>query len=167
MNIDEHVRNHSFFNKSNYLSFQISTVHQSPQPGPSSRSDDRTFLCRRCTARFSNRRDLYLHGMQDHYQRGSGALQSRPWANGQAPWEVEDNPSLKTVYDANAPIILENHQQESSISSSYNVPLTSDFTVPQLMEHAERIYDRQGHAFRLNMEFGLILRHTETGEYRY
>ena len=35
------------------------------------------------------------------------------------------------------------------------------------MENAQRIYDRQGNAFRLNLEFGLILRHTETGEYRY
>ena len=36
-----------------------------------------------------------------------------------------------------------------------------------MMEQAERIYDRQGHAFRLNLKFELILRHTETGEYRY
>ena len=79
---------------------------------------------------------------------------------------VEGDDRLKNVYEANAPIILENHQ-ESSVSSSYNVPLTNDFTVPEIMEHAERIYDRQGHAFRLNLEFGLILRHTETGEYRY
>ena len=35
------------------------------------------------------------------------------------------------------------------------------------MEQAERIYDRQGYAFRLNLEFGLILQHTDTGEYRY
>lgn len=34
MNIDEHVRIHSFFNKSNYLSLQISTVHQSHNPDP-------------------------------------------------------------------------------------------------------------------------------------
>ena len=93
-------------------------------------------------------------------------LQSRQWEQDQAPWEVADEPLLKTVYEGNAPIILENHQ-ERSISSSYNVPLTNDFTVPQLMEHAERIYDRQGHAFRLNLELLLILRHTETGEYRY
>jgi len=58
--------------------------------------------------------------MQDHYQRGADALQSRPWAEGQVPWEVADDPPLKTVYKANAPIILENHQ-ESSVSSSYNV----------------------------------------------
>jgi hypothetical protein len=99
--------------------------------------------------------------MQELYQTGSGILQSRPWEQDQAPFEV-----LKTVYEGNAPIILENHQ-ESSLSSSYNIPLTNDFTVPQLMEHAERIYVRQGHAFRLTLELGLLLRHTETGEYRY
>lgn len=53
------------------------------------------------------------------------------------------------------------------MSSAYNVPLTNGFSIPQLMEQAQNIYDRQGHTFRLNLEFGLILRNTETGEYRY
>ncbi|CAG2213399.1 unnamed protein product [Mytilus edulis] len=128
--------------------------------------DERTFRCRRCTARFANRRQLYLHGMQHHYQSGGGALQARPWTDGETPWEADDDGPLKTVYEANAPIIMENHS-ESSVTSSYNVPLTNDFTVPQLMEQSERIFDRQRHAFRLNLEFGLILRHTETVEYRY
>ena len=35
------------------------------------------------------------------------------------------------------------------------------------MDHTQRIYDRQDNAFRLNLKYGLILRHTETGEYRY
>jgi hypothetical protein len=99
--------------------------------------------------------------MQEHYQTGGGALQAIPWQDCQAPWEVEGNDRLKNVYEANAPIILEN-RQESSVSSTYNVSHTNDFTVPEMMEHAERLYDRQGHAFRLNLEFGLILRHTET-----
>jgi hypothetical protein len=103
--------------------------------------------------------------MQEHYQSGGGALQAMPREDDQAPWEVEGDDRLKNVYEANAPIILGN-RQESSVSSTYNVPLTNDFTVPEMMEHAERIYDRQGHVFRLNLEFGLILRHTETGEYR-
>ncbi|VDI65788.1 Hypothetical predicted protein [Mytilus galloprovincialis] len=98
--------------------------------------------------------------MQHHYQTGAGGLQSRPWTHDEAPWEVEEDEALRTVYEANAPLILENHS-ESSVTSTYNVPLTNDFTVPQLMEQAERLYDRQGHAFRLNLEFGLILRHTE------
>ena len=36
-----------------------------------------------------------------------------------------------------------------------------------VMEHTELIYDRQGHAFRLKLEFDLILRYTTSGEYRY
>jgi hypothetical protein len=104
--------------------------------------------------------------MQEHYQSGGGALQAIPWEDDQAPWEVERDDRLKNVYEANATIILENHQ-ESAVSSTYNVPLTNDFTVLEMMEHAERIYHRQGHAFHLNLEFGLILRNTETGEYRY
>ena len=103
--------------------------------------------------------------MQEHYQSGGGALQSRPWAAGEAPWETDEDGPLKTVYEANEPLILENHE-ESSTSSTYNLPLTNDFSIDQLMEQSERIYDRQGHAFRLNLQFGLILRHTETGEYQ-
>ena len=76
--------------------------------------------------------------MQEHYQSGGGDLQARPWEDDHAPWEVEGDDRLKNVYEVNAPIILENHQ-ESSVSSSYNVPLTNDFTVPAMMEHAERI----------------------------
>ena len=104
--------------------------------------------------------------MREHYQTGGGTLQSRPWTNGESPWERDDDVRLKQVYEANEPLILENHE-ETSVISSYNVPLNNDFTIPQLMEHAQRIYDRQGNAFRLNLEFGLILRQTETGEYRY
>jgi hypothetical protein len=35
------------------------------------------------------------------------------------------------------------------------------------MTWAQDIYEQQQCAIRLNLEFGLILRHTETGEYRY
>lgn len=141
--------------------------NQSPVPGPSSRPDDdvRTIRCRRCTQSFSNRRELYLHGMQEHNQTGSVVLQSRPWNRGEAPWELDLDERLKTVYEANAPIILENNQ-ESSTTSSYNVPLTNDLSIPQLMEHAERIYDRQGHAFRLNWNsdsFYVIRKPASTG----
>jgi hypothetical protein len=55
--------------------------------------------------------------MQEHYQTGSGILQSRPWEQDQAPWEFEDDPLLKNVYKANVPMILENHQ-ESAVSKN-------------------------------------------------
>lgn len=145
-------------------------MESSPQPGPSSRPDVppevRSYRCRRCSQSFPNRRELYLHGMQKHFQTGGRALQERPWGIGQAPWETEGDPNLQRTYEANQGLILDS-PEESSVVSSYNVPLKNDFTIPQLMNHAQRIYDRQNNAFRLNLEFGLILRHTETGEYRY
>lgn len=115
---------------------------------------------------FPNRREMYLHGMQHHYQTGGNALQERPWGIDQAPWETEGDPNLQSTYEANQGLILAS-SEESSVVSSYNVPLNNDFTIPQLMNHAQRIYDKQNNAFRLTFEFGLILRHTETGEYRY
>ena len=153
-----------------YLLQTPDTTEKSPQPGPSSCPDIvpevKSFRCQRCLQSFSDRRGLYLHGMREHYQTGGGILQSRPWTNGESLWERDDDVRLKQVYEANESLILENHE-ETSVISSYNVPLNNDFTIPQLMEHAQRIYDRQGNAFRLNLEFGLILRHTETDEYRY
>lgn len=124
------------------------------------------FRCRRCTQSFSDRRELYLHRMQEHFQTGGGTLQARPWTNGEAPWERDNDDRLKQTYEANTPIILDNHQ-ESSVSSSYNFPITNGFTISQLMRQAEEVHDKQQNAFRLNLEFGLILRNTETGEYRY
>ena len=135
-----------------------------PQPGPSQQ-----FRCRRCDSSFENRRDLYLHGMRQHFQTGTGfslGLQNPPWKDRQAPWIQPDDAKLKDTYEANAPFILE-RDQEGSVNSIYNLPLTNAFTIPQLMTRAQEIYERQQNAFRLNLEFGLILRHTETGEYRY
>jgi hypothetical protein len=43
--------------------------------------------------------------------------------------------------------------------SVYNLPLTNAFTIPQLMTRVQDIYERQQYAFRLNLEFGLILFH--------
>ena len=45
--------------------------------------------------------------------------------------------------------------------------MCNPFTVDHIMTQANDIYDRQNSAFRLNLEFGLILLNTETGEYTY
>lgn len=127
----------------------------SPQPGPS-----RQLQCRRCTQSFDDRRQLYLHGMRHHFQKGEGAgLQDTPWEENSAPWSEPDDSKLKDTYESNAATILE-RDREGSVHSVYNLPLTSAFTVPQLMTRAQDLYERQQHAFRLNLEFGLILRHT-------
>jgi hypothetical protein len=77
--------------------------------------------------------------MQQHFQTGGKALQERLWEISQAPWETEEDDSrLNQVYEANEPLILDNHQ-ESSVISSYNVPLNNDFTSPQMMDHTQRV----------------------------
>jgi hypothetical protein len=89
-----------------YNSFRLilqEPSNQSPQPGlsslpePSIIQDENKYRCRRCTQRFPDRRQLYLHGMQEHYQSGGGALQARSWENDQAPCEVEGDDRLKNV----------------------------------------------------------------------
>ena len=146
--------------------FQVHQDHctsrpTSPQPGPI-----RQFRCRRCTQSFDDRRQLYLHGMRHHFQTGEGVgLQNPPWEENSAPWSETHDSKLKDTYESNAAIILEK-DREGSVHSVYNLSLTNAFTIPQLMTRAQDIYKRQQYAFRLNIEFGLILRHTETGEYR-
>ena len=49
----------------------------------------------------------------------------------------------------------------------YNFPLNDDFSLQDLMNHIETVYNDQNQAMRMNLSFGLILRNTRTGEYRY
>ena len=161
---------------SNHVDPQTSRADQQPtpeevqperyhaEPGPSRVNPTRTYRCRRCSSSFDNRRELYVHGMREHFQRGAGFLQPSPYIQGQEPWV--NNEPLREAYDVNSPIILQRHE-EGSVTSTYNLPLTNDFSTFELMEAMEEIYDRQQHAFRLNLHFGLILVNTETGEYRY
>ena len=99
--------------------------------------------------------------MRNHMQRGTGLLQPSPYGN---HWSYDR--ALKEAYDINKPLILQRHH-EGSVTSLFNVPLTNEFSTSDLMNSAQNIYDRQKHAFRLNLQFGLILVNSETGEYRY
>ena len=138
------------------------TVRTAPSVAESRPSQVR---CRRCTETFDNRRDLYAHGIREHYNQHGGALQPRPWEpNDTAPWDGDD--ALRQVYEANAPIILEHHRV-SPLQSVYNFPLTNDVSMNQLMGYAEYVYRQQQRAFRLNLVFGVVLRNRESGHYRY
>ena len=121
--------------------------------------------CRVCADMFPNRHEHYLHRMKYHNQSGSGTtLQPPPWGSQSPPFE--DNQPLLEVYDANRPLILANNQ-ESGIETIYNFPVSNNFSVDDIMTHANEVYDRQQSAFRVNLEFGLILVNTDSGEYRY
>ena len=152
------------------LQFQPSendNFEESPRPGTnrvtSPAAPSNILHCRCCNSSFSNRRELYVHHMR-YYQTGRGVLQPLPYAHGQEPW-IEDN-TLEEVYDTNRPLILQGHREEN-VHSTYNTPLTNYFSTNDLMDVMEEIYDCQHNAFRLNLQFGLILRNNETYEYRY
>lgn len=106
--------------------------------------------------------------MNEHVQVGAGQLQPRPWGNGTPPWEEGDwiNEQLKEVYETNASLILRRHQK-GNVCSVFNFPIDSHFSISEIMQAGNEIYDRQNKAFWLNLEFGLILKNSETGEYRY
>ena len=74
---------------------KLNTEPQSERYDPKSHS----LCCRRCSFSFENSRELYLHGMRQHYQVG-GALQARPWSDDNAPWirDGEDE-RLREVYE--------------------------------------------------------------------
>ena len=54
-------------------------------------------------------------------KRGGGTLQSRPWTNGESPWERDDDVRLKQVYEANEPLILENHEETSVMGKNVHL----------------------------------------------
>ena len=104
--------------------------------------------------------------MQQHYQVG-GALQRRPRNDDNAPW-VRDgqDDSLREMYEANAPLILE-PRDFGPLCSVYNFPIDIDITLVQLMRYANEIFTTEQRAFPLNIVFGTILQHRESGVYRF
>ncbi|KAJ8320616.1 hypothetical protein KUTeg_002203 [Tegillarca granosa] len=130
---------------------------------------EKVYHCRRCPFTCSDKKQLYLHRMREHFQRG-GSIHTRPWNDEtEAPWHREDgsvDERLRDVYTANEPIILQNHDI-GPVQSTYNFPIDNTLSVDQLMQQANAIYLDQQHSFRLNMSFGVILQNRVTGEYRY
>ena len=170
-----HEKNHCATNKNRNLA---GTPNQSQVRGAKRKLETPTAIkctkskqrrtevcCKQCGESFPNRHEHYLHRKWQHYQTGSGVpFQQPPWGNGLTPFE--NNNQLTDVYEANRPLILANHQ-ESGIEKVYNYPISNAFRVVDIMTHANEVYDRQQSAFRVNLEFGLILVNTDSGEYRY
>ena len=50
--------------------------------------------------------------------------------------------------------------------SRYNFPTTNEITLSQLKEHIEEIYEDNSFSFKINLSFGIILRHIRTGQCR-
>ena len=82
----------------------------------------------------------------------SGILQPRLWMDGSAPWEEggRTDENLKTVYEANFSLILRRHQL-GNVCRINNFPINNNFTVSEIMQAANDIYDKPNRAFPWNL----------------
>ncbi|CAH1789558.1 unnamed protein product, partial [Owenia fusiformis] len=129
----------------------------------------KSYKCRTCRQTFTNRRDLHRHRLKNHFQSG-GKLHEMPWESlEEAPWVREDgtiDTSLQEEYEDNRGLILQENRV-SDIFSVYNFPVSSSFTNNDVINFFEFILSEQEHSFKVNIAVSMILRHRETGRYRY
>ena len=123
--------------------------------------------CRSCSESFETRRNLYIHRGLQH----GGGETLRDWVGGTAPWENPNgtvrDPELKRIIEANRRFILGDHRV-GQVASTYNFPTNNLDNGPREFEtHLNEIYRKEDESFKLNMAFGTVIRHLETGEHRY
>ena len=117
---------------------------------------------------FPNRSALFEHKT---IHRDLDSLQPVPW-NVRPIWEDENGTidyNLKKTYEQHRHIILRSNKNvnQVDIKSVYNFSLNEDFSLDDLMRHIETIYNNTNYAFKLNLSFGIILRHIHTLAFRY
>ena len=86
-----------------------------------------------------------------------------------APWissEGEVNQDLADAYQAEQDLILAQSETETQ-PRVYNLPVRHDVQLHQVIDFVSHIWSTEQHAFRINLQFGYILRDRETGRYRY
>ena len=120
---------------------------------------NKVYKCAICKLICQNRKELYSHRMSQH---GGNDLY-------EIPNFVEElnNPELQAEYAMNRRHILAG-DEDTDLKKVYNFPsnnLHGGFN--EIRGHLNQIYNDQGHAFRIDFSFGMILQNTETGEYRY
>ena len=147
---------------------QTAAAVASQPPHANEQPRHRLLTCHQCDERFPDRVSWYEHWAGRHAQVGQGGLHVDPYNDHNAPWIRPDgvDEALRHVYRVNRPIILERYR-EGNIESVYNFPVDNTVTVEQLMYFANQVFSRQTTAFKLNINFGYILRNRETREVRY
>ena len=114
--------------------------------------------CKTCNKVCEDGEKLYLHRMSQH--GGQHNLQD-------FEHDLEEDEKLREVYNANRPHILANHRRTAG-GSTYNFP-TNDLEggIKDLSDQLGAIFSDQKNTFKINLSLGMLLRHSETGRYRY
>ena len=121
--------------------------------------------------RFAYRHQQYRHAANAHKQTGTGELQARPWGDNpnDAPWVADDgevNQDLADTYETDEHLILAPSRVNSQ-PRVYNLPVRHDLQLHEVIDFVRQIRATEENAFRINLNFGYILRNRETGRYRY
>lgn len=102
------------------------------------------------------------HQLREHT---SGAGVARP-----PPAWIQDAPeALRHMYHLHRSAINAPHQLRGEITHHYNFPSDREggFSPEEVRDCVEYIYQHEGRAIKIQAAFGSLLRHRETGEYRY
>ena len=146
------------------------TCHKDSDDPPQPPANRLKWRCPYCDMRFKTRHEHYLHWRNNHMQIGTGDLQSRPWTDdSEAPWVDQSgnvDTELQQTYNADQHLILAPSQVDSN-PRVYNLPVTSDLTVDEIIDFVREINRTFGNSFRINVDLGYILRNRDTGVYRY
>ena len=136
--------------------------------------------CHDCDECFETWHELYNHRTihrKSSISRVANPDPSMPWeTNPQiaAPWITTDehgntsrDVGFEKIYHDNRDTIQSTHDI-GNIRGVYNFP-TNDFNgeTEVLRPHLDQILSNEDHSFKVNLAFGIILKHLDTGEYRY
>ena len=127
----------------------------------------KSFRCRmrHCDEHFNSRAELMRHRINVHLdpQRRRGEWTS-PY-----PWIDEDgreDPALRRLLEDSRLFIFDEHRH-GRLHSIFNFPLDPRRWAVGLRNGLEVVRETTREAVKLNLSLGMVLRHRETGDYRY
>ena len=131
----------------------------------------RQYRCGLCGRYFLGRAALHTHRVREHrLQYGGGDMQESPFAQNERPFEqFPDAEKMHQLYKDNEVYILRPHMLENPNVQVFNYPIKGKVTDAELERQMRDIYENPdtGHAYKLELTAGVILRGTDDGELRY
>ena len=123
------------------------------------------FVCNICKAVFARRYHLTRHTDSVHRHKYWAPVRQTGGSLDNAPPHLEDH-ELRAVYRDFWSAIRSYRHDYGKVQQIHNRRLISE-TMRDVEPELWTIFRSQRQAFKVNFSYGFVLRHTETGEYRY
>ena len=127
--------------------------------------------CDECDSVFCHKKELDFHKQKKHY--GGGAPTEDP------EWEsilnavvysgtpYEKDPLYQETIEDNQGHIKDKVKENAGLYIKINKEITPAFTYRDLYEMVKKVVNKHGKSCRINIGFGIMLRHKLTEQYRY